>query len=447
MAKSRQVTAVDLFCGAGGSSKGAKRACERLDLRLDLTAINHWDIAVETHAKNMPDVRHICETLDSVDPRKIFKGRSLDVLWASPECQGHSDAAGGKARSDQSRATAWHVLRWAEALRPTEIICENVRGFLRWGPLDRHGRPMKRRAGEIFQAWVQALRAIGYTVEWRLLNSADYGAATSRLRLFVRARLGRQTIDWPVITHSRGGEGGLLPWRGAREIIDWNLLGQSIFHRKNPLAMSTIRRIYEGFVKLSGPEAEPYLVVLRNHMAGKPLHEPLPTIAASGNHIGLAQPFIRQPTHGGRNYSIDRPLPTVTGARRGELGVIQPVVIPQFSGQIARSVDQPINTITTTSRGIGLAQAFLTPYYANGKGDSIDHPLRTVTGKARHALVQPTVDLDILYRMLQSHELAAAMGFPEGYEFVGNKEQVVRQIGNAVEVHNADALYWSALAA
>jgi DNA (cytosine-5)-methyltransferase 1 len=48
--------------------------------------------------------------------------------------------------------------------------------------------------------------------------------------------------------------------------------------------------------------------------------------------------------------------------------------------------------------------------------------------------------LDILFRMLQPHELAAAMGFPADYQFAGNREQKVRQIGNAVSLENARAL-------
>jgi DNA (cytosine-5)-methyltransferase 1 len=92
---------------------------------------------------------------------------------------------------DQSRSTAWHVIRWADALQPRFILVENVREFLNWGPLSLKGKPIEKRKGETFQAWAQALRSLGYTLDWRLLNAADYGDATSRLRLFVLARRGR----------------------------------------------------------------------------------------------------------------------------------------------------------------------------------------------------------------------------------------------------------------
>jgi DNA (cytosine-5)-methyltransferase 1 len=64
-----------------------------------------------------------------------------------------------------------------------------------------------------------------------------------------------------------------------------------------------------------------------------------------------------------------------------------------------------------------------------------------VTTRDRHALVDPdAARLDIRFRMLQPHELAAAMGFPSGYQITGNRSEQVRQIGNAVEVNVAREL-------
>lgn len=67
-------------------------------------------------------------------------------------------------------------------------------------------------------------------------------------------------------------------------------------------------------------------------------------------------------------------------------------------------------------------------------------PLDTITQRDRFGLVTPAgVLADVLFRMLQPHELAAAMGFPAGYQFCGTREDVVKQIGNAVEVNKAFA--------
>ena len=112
----RVIEAADLFCGAGGTSNGLRRACRRLGHDVRLTAINHWPRAIETHRLNDPEARHICERLERVDPRHVVPGGRLDLLIASPECTHHSRARGGKPVSDQQRASAWIVLRWAEAL-------------------------------------------------------------------------------------------------------------------------------------------------------------------------------------------------------------------------------------------------------------------------------------------------------------------------------------------
>jgi DNA (cytosine-5)-methyltransferase 1 len=88
-------------------------------------------------------------------------------------------------------------------------------------------------------------------------------------------------------------------------------------------------------------------------------------------------------------------------------------------------------------------EPFLVKYYGNEKSaESVNDPLDTVTTKDRFMLVEPTTrrpvaELDIRFRMLQPHELAAAMSFPKGYQFTGTKCDQVKQIGNAVPVQLA----------
>jgi DNA (cytosine-5)-methyltransferase 1 len=169
------IRAADLFCGAGGTSSGLYRACERNGIGLDLIAVNHWDIALQTHRANHPDARHIWASLDSLNPREVVKGQKLDLLIASPECIYHSNARGGKPIHEQDRASAWCVLRWVEALQPRAVLIENVGEFTNWGPLDERGHRIKDRAGETYTAYLNALRSLGYQVEARILNAADYG--------------------------------------------------------------------------------------------------------------------------------------------------------------------------------------------------------------------------------------------------------------------------------
>lgn len=180
--------------------------------------------------------------------------------------------------------------------------------------------------------------------------------------------------------------------------------------------------------------------------------QPLPTVHAGGIGFGLAEPFVvmLNGTSGEAlersNRSVDDPLPTVTATPH--FGLVEPFIIPQFSSGAPRSVDDPLSTITSTSRGIGLAEPYLVEYHGTGGATSIDDPLKTQTGRDRFGLVQPMVFehdgrkylLDIRFRMLQPHELAGAMSFPKDYKFHGSREQVVKQIGNAVPVELAAAL-------
>src|SRR4051812_10117738 len=125
----KPLSIADLFCGAGGSSTGAIEAAEALGYAPKLTAINHWDRAIETHTANHPDHRHLCTGVDDINPRTLFAEDELDVLLASPECTHFSVARGGRPVNEQSRATAMCVIRWAECLRPPVIIVENVPEF------------------------------------------------------------------------------------------------------------------------------------------------------------------------------------------------------------------------------------------------------------------------------------------------------------------------------
>lgn len=133
----RKTRIADLFCGGGGETTGIVQAAAAAGLRLDLAAVNHWQVAIETHRLNHPGARAYCHDLASLNPLDVFGARDrVDLLWASPECTHHSVARGGRPRSDQSRASAWLILKWLSELYVRRVIIENVPEFLSWGPLD-----------------------------------------------------------------------------------------------------------------------------------------------------------------------------------------------------------------------------------------------------------------------------------------------------------------------
>ena len=483
----RTVRAADLFCGGGGTSTGLWQACQELGAKLELLAINHWNVAISTHKANHPHAAHRCEEMDNVDPRKAVPGGRLNLLVASPECTHHSNARGGKPMSDQRRSSAWHILRWAEALYIDSIIIENVREFKTWGPIGENGRPLKSKRGQTYHAFLEALRSLGYTVEDRILNAANYGDPTTRERLFIMARRGGRKIVWPEQTHGSDPLfGRLKPWRSAREIIDWNIPGESIFSRKRPLAPATLARIEAGLRKFGGRGAEPFLVILRNHADARSLDNPVPTVTAGGQHLGLCEPFVLGQQSGASPRSVDAPLPTI--AADGAISLVEPFLIPFFGereGQTPRthSVGDPLPTVTSHGAGAlvepfimpvnhgakdhrsyslenpmptvttvdawGFVEPFLVKYNGTAKARPISELLDTVTTKDRFGLIETEngpMRLDIRFRMLRPHELAQAMSFGGQYKFSGNREEQVKQIGNAVPVRLAQALCHAVLA-
>ena len=448
----KKIVAVDLFCGAGGTSSGILKAAGRRPIHL--TAVNHWRTAINTHSLNHPGVHHLCEPVENIHPLDLVKSRHLDLLAASCECRYHSNARGGGVCNEQSRSQAWQLIRWMTDLDITCLLMENVREFLQWGPLNqRTKKPIKSRKGEFFRAFLQTVASLGYQVEWKVQSAADFGDPTSRERFILMARKGGK-VEWPEPSHGPDREN---PWRVAREIIDHNLKGKSLADRKKPLCANSVDRMEAGVRKFWGKYAEPFLVVLngtsRKHLSrsARSLDDPLPTVTCS-NHITLVEPFIMHLTHQGdharRCHSIDKPLPTVTGAHRGEMCLIEPFIIQTDqtggNGLCIQSLDEPLKTVVTKQNML-LIEPFIVKYYGKGFGAyPLSEPLATVTTRDRFMLIEPVTgkeagEIGIRTRMLQPHELAAAHSFPGHYKFTGNKADQTKQIGNSVPVELAAA--------
>jgi DNA (cytosine-5)-methyltransferase 1 len=476
-----KLVCVDLFCGAGGASAGLIEAARELDLEIELIAINHWPVAIATHSANYPWARHICARINQVRPREVVPGGRVHVMIAGPECTHHSIARGGRPVDDQKRVPAWDILPWLSDLYVENLIIENVPEFRGWAPLGANGKPLKSRKGETYQAFLQAIRAHGYHVTEELVVCADYGDFTTRKRLFIQAtRRGYPTF--PAPTHSQHDGLFTEPWRPARDIIDWSLIGDSIFARRKPLVAKTLRRIAAGMLEFNGIDITPYLAGCVTGSKNGNAQVPTPSSRPSNFVEGV--PFLIAaggPQGKGRHpKSVDQPLRTVLTENHEAL--IQPFLVvvnhadPKPAAEngadednvrnSARcySVEKPIPTVTCKN-GYGIVSAFLTKYYGTSvKAQSVEDPLDAVTTKDRFALVEPKIVtgktvhgpcqnisspliplgddlyLDIRFRMLQWHELAGAQGFPKGYIFTGNKSTKVKQIGNAVPRYAAKAL-------
>lgn len=425
---------MDNFAGGGGASTGIELATGR---RVAI-AINHDPDAIRMHRTNHPYTEHLQASVWDVDPVAECRGRPVGLAWFSPDCKHFSKAKGAALVDRKIRGLAWITLRWAAKVRPRVIILENVEEFQTWGPV-RRGKPVKKLAGTTFRKFISQLEALGYTVEFRELVAADYGAPTSRKRFYLIARCDGQPIVWPKPTHSKTGADGLPKWRSAAEIIDWSLPCPSVFASKaeimatyglkavRPLAKNTMRRIIRGVDKFTVRSGKPFIVQQKFQNAAQNIEKPLTTVTAVGAHelckpllapvtvtntsnsvgatVGepmntvrtgggggqmLVTPFLSECNHsgGGHIAPVGDAYKTITARHTG--GIVAPSLIQYHTEQTesvrASGLGAPINTVDASNR-YGLTCANLVEYYTGGRPLDITDAMHTVTSHDREAVV------------------------------------------------------------
>lgn len=374
-----QITVTDLFCGAGGSSIGAEAAGARL-----VMAANHWRLAIDTHNSNFPNADHDCADISQVDPRRYPR---TDILIASPECTTHSMARGrrpertlfddspaGIEELERSRVTMWDVVRFAEHHRYDICVVENVVEIRRWAP---------------FEAWLQAMHALGYEHRAVYMNSmVAHPTPQSRDRIYVvfwrpenpapdlrfdaAAWCGRHGDVEAVQSWKRPDRpygkyrtqyvyrcpecGGVaFPYAfPAASAIDWSLPTQLIGERDKPLAEATMRRIQAGLEKYG-------------HSA---------VVAAAGNT------YERHP--GVRAWPTNEPLPTQ--ATTAQHALVVDTAYQDTNRSLVRSVQEPLTAQTGHA-----TKALVVPLRTHGKAAPTDRSVMPtiVAGNAGHALLVP----------------------------------------------------------
>jgi len=430
------LSALDQFCGAGGSSVGASNAGWEIT-----AAVNHSDRAIETHAKNFPNTRHYLTDVQNADPRRFPTTR---MLITSPSCTNHSLAKGAKRKNlnqldmfkanmvneveERSRATMWDVVRFAEYHHYDLIIVENVPDARLWS---------------LWDSWWHAMTiGLGYEGECVYFNSQfAHPTPQSRDRMYMifwRKGMRRPNLDfYPRAYCQKCGHDvdSVQSWRNpqkrwgkyrqqydyccptcsvvvrpyyyaAANCIDWSNVGERIGDRKKPLADKTISRIEAGLKKFAG---QPWPIISEmwggadhNH----PVTAPLSTVVASGVHHGLVQPFLAQLRFQNEARSVADPLATLTtgdnqyvvqpqpslytnGYRGGRLGMISSYYSAgSADGQNNHNLTDPLATITTMDRHALVTLPLIASYYSRDDATRpASDPLPTVTTEPRFGLV------------------------------------------------------------
>src|SRR5690606_34418321 len=365
---------VDLFCGAGGTTTGYAKAKDKNGNPIAIIAacVNHDHKAIRSHWENHPEVYHFEEDIRTLELlplqeivkayRKLYPWAKI-VLWASLECTNFSKAKGGQSRDADSRTLADHLDRYVTAIDPDYVKIENVVEFMSWGPLNENGKPISMRSGQDWLRWRNHINSFGYRDEWKEMNSADYGAYTSRNRLFGCFAKDGLPIVWPQPSHSKKGNSkvdlfgtGLQKWKAVKDLLDFEDEGESIFNRKKSLVENSLKRIYAGLIKEVAGGKENFLIKYN-----------------SMNQQGKVA-----------SQSIDNPCPVIPC--QGRLAVAKVAFLNQYNGGDNRvlSIENPCNTLPTENRFSLVQTSFVMKYFSGNpmsKITSIESPLGTIKTK------------------------------------------------------------------
>ena len=318
MREHERARTLDLFCGGGGSSSGARAAGAEL-----VCGVDAWDLAAKTYAANFGDGTGVHLTL-------VERGRlplahrlgKIDLILASPECRSHTCARGSRERDELSRRTARYVLRFARKLTPRWIVIENVIHMRNW---------------DGFQNLVSETEALGYKVRPQVLDASAFGVPQKRRRLFLMCD--REAMPEPVFAPS------LEPRSVKSHVIMWNSVWSSRPLYRAGRADATIEKAERAIDTLG--RGVPFLIVYYgSDGAGgwQSLDVPLRTVTTL-DRFGLVTwtgtvPMLRmlQPSEIQRAMGFDADYRLPYGSRRDRIKLLGNAVCPPVMRAVVASV-------------------------------------------------------------------------------------------------------------
>src|SRR5579859_3299603 len=419
-----ELTVTDLFCGAGGSSDGARRAQLHGETPVTIKlALNHWARAIETHNHNFPATDHDCCDISATDPRRY---RRTKILLAGPSCTNHTIAAGRKkyqrgARgttkdmfegwgidpaAEKSRSTMWDVIRFAEHHQYDLIIVENVVEAAQW---------------VLYDAWLLGMKSLGYEHQVVYFNSQfAWPTPQSRDRLYVifwKQGMRRPNLEFTPpawCPQCAKNVAAVQSWKRPTQVwgrydrqyvyccpqcasivrpyyfcaanaIDWSLPAPRIGDRAHPLKPKTIARIEAGLRKFAG--RAPLLLMTNQEVPGRNLRsvfDPMQTQTTMVPPCLALPPLVialdQQGGNGGYDYPVSAPFPTQTTNQATGL------LIPRTREDRPQDGAEPGPTSTGTPI-LGLLCETKFAHATNDRTREVSGPWPAQTGQASQALV------------------------------------------------------------
>jgi DNA (cytosine-5)-methyltransferase 1 len=314
----KPVRTLDIFCGGGGSSYGARAAGARIVCGIDMCGV-----ATATYRDNFPGAVVMAKPLERVRPAKLHdKIGDVDLILASPECTNHTCAKGAGPRSEASRATAMQALRFAREFKPRWLVLENV----------VHMRPWSR-----YTELKDSLRDLGYHLQEFVFDASEFGVPQKRKRLFVVCDRNAEVLP-------------IKPAPGRRKRTVEDILDVAGTWHTTPLycpnrARPTLERAERGFAKLG--RKTPFLVVYYGSDGSggwQRLNVPLRTVTtvdrfalveptADGHEMRMLQVSeLRRAMGFADDYSMNH------GTRRDKIKILGNGVCPPVMQEIVRQL-------------------------------------------------------------------------------------------------------------
>lgn len=362
--RSKLIPVLDLFCGSGGFSHGFEQSGQyQVVYGLDLLPDR-----IQTFSKNHEYALAHCSDIRDISDKNLARicPAPPEIVIAGPPCQGFSSIrpfrtlTENDARNNLYEYCATVIAR----LKPRWFVIENVVGL------------MTNNKGKTLAAVLSLLESVGYTVTWKVLNSAFYGLPQRRERLIVVGNRSGSPFEWPSPTHyldSRSMAGN----KHGQKVEQDSLFGQRLLP-----AVNIMEAIHDLPELASGEKSScyrddidptDYERRMRGNVQTLTLHE-------ATKHSARMLEIIRQ---AGNNRSSLPPGLTNSG----------------FSSSYSR-LEPDLPSVTLTVNFV--------------------HP-------SSNKCIHPYQD-----RALTPREGSRIQGFEDSFEFVGTRSQIVKQIGNAV---------------
>lgn len=357
---------LDLFCGTGALSYGIEAHSSRLRT---VGGIDADKAAASTAALNHPNAKIQCQKIESISPKEMLATAGIDridLIVGGPPCQGFSSLRPGRgAGLDDPRNSLYkQYLKYVRELRPRVFLMENVVGILSAGD------------GALVSEMLKSFRSLGYAVDWRVLNAANFGVPQKRERFFLvgtRKSLGDKVVPrFPVPRHWFKGK-----------VIGTRLKDNYVINPSSGLPPVTVRDAISDLPSLRSGEA-------RTNYEMPPLTE----YQSARRREGLAKLTLHEAaSHNAKMLNVIKYSGTSISA------LPKGLVSSGYSSCYSRlAFDEPATTITVK-----------------------------FTSPASSKCIHPVDD-----RAITPREAARIQSFDDAFLFAGSKTEIASQIGNAV---------------